>query len=111
LYAALAHLNTHWILVEVICVMLLLIGALQIWRGPAKARQSSILVGMATMSLVGVIGGLLEPSASRSPGRLVFCGWTILGPGAGYLGGVFVDGVFLIVGVVERWFDRTSRLG
>jgi hypothetical protein len=108
LCALLAHLNTHWFLVEVICVMLLGIGTLQMLRGPAKARQSSILVGSVTMALVGVIGALLNPPNSRSSGILVFCVWTILGPGAGYLGGLLVAGVFLIVDVVNRWFDGTA---
>jgi hypothetical protein len=101
----LARLNTHWLLVEVICIMLLMIGALQMLRGPAKARQSSILTGMATMSFVGAIGALLNPPDSRSSGMLVFCNWTIIGPFAGYLGGVFVAGVFLIVEVMNRWLD------
>jgi hypothetical protein len=107
LFAVLSALNTHWILAQVICFMLLIIGMLQMLRGPGKAFESSVLAGIAIMAVVGVIGGLLFPE-SGTPLVVVFLLYAlIIGPSAGYLGGVFVAGVFLIVDGVNHWLDRT----
>jgi hypothetical protein len=109
LFAMLSALNTHWILVQVICCMLLIIGMLQMLRGPGKAFESSVLTGIAIMAVVGVIGGLLEPPESGTPGVIIFLLWAmIIGPAAGYLGGVLVASVFLIVDGVNHWLDRPA---
>jgi pantoate--beta-alanine ligase len=113
LFAILRQLRTPWYGVVAVVVFLVGIAAAQMLIEDAKkARVASMIAGTILYILSAVVISLMARRPWFDFHFLDACQWVSLlfsGMIAGYVGGVFVAGVFLVSQIVENAFARPSE--